>query len=98
MFLQEFIVSLSHKSNFEFILIVVFFIALIYSVNYWFGLKGTGKSVDEVSKEVSKDPSIATQVKEHLWRKSYDEAYTLNIFKGKVKFTSTWSEQEKFDK
>ena len=79
--IQEFLVSLYHKSNSELILLALFLVFLIYSVNYWLSLRGKVKIADEVSKEISKgDPAIALRVKEHLWKKIYEESYAANIF------------------
>jgi hypothetical protein len=98
-FVQELLIWLSNKSLSVLILPTIFFAFFIYTVNYWLNMREKDGIIDEVSKEVSKgDPAIASQVKEHLWRKSYEEAYTLNLFRGIVKFTSTWSEQDEFEK
>lgn len=57
------------------------------------------KLAEEIGREVSEgDPTKSDQIKKHLWKKSHDEAYTFNIFKGKVKITSNWSDQERFEK
>ena len=54
--------------------------------------------MDEISREASKgDPMIAEQVKNRLWNKSWEEAYTLNFLMGKIIFTSSWWQQDKLE-
>lgn len=98
-FIQEVLIWLSYKNLSVLILPMAFLVSLIYTVNYWMNLKEKEKLADEVSKEVAGgDPTKILRVKEHLWQRCKEEAYTLNLLKGKVKFTSTWSEQDQVEK
>ena len=98
-YLQGLIRQLSGQNISVLIKPLIFLTTTIYSVNFWWNLKANEKLADEVSREVSKgDPLKADELKNHLFNKHYEEEYTLNIFKGKIKFTSSWPEQEKLEK
>ena len=95
---QEFISWLSHQSLTVLILPSIFLASLIYSVNFWLNTKSNEQITDKASKETSDgDPIKENQIKEHLWQKYMNDAYTLNFYKGQVRFTTNWYEQKGFD-
>lgn len=98
-FLQEQMRQLSGQNISVLIKPLVFLTTTIYTVNYWFNLKANEKLANEVSREIhSSDPLQADELKKHLWNKHYEEKYTLNVFKRKIRFTSSWPEQEELEK
>ena len=97
--LQEFWIQISQKPLSVLIIPLLFLISTIYTINYWLSLRFKEKLSDEVSKQVANDDwQKADKVKNHLWNKSYEEAYTLNILMGKIIFTSSWIEQNEIEK
>lgn len=99
MLVQKLLAFLDYQNLSVLILPIIFFVSLIYATSYWFSLRDNEKMADEASKEVSDgDPTKAIQVKEHLWQKIWEDAYTLNFHRGEIKFTSTWIEQKNFEK
>lgn len=98
-FLQELLLQISQKDLSILIAPLIFLITTTYSINYWLNLKYKEKLADEVSRQIS-DGNLTKRdsVKNHLWNKSYEEAYTLNIYMGKIKITSSSSEQNKLEK
>ena len=82
-FANEVFIKLSQEGFTFLILPSIFLISTVYAFNYWSDLKSKEDVIDEASDEVSHgDPVIAQKVKEHLWNKYHDEAYTINILKG----------------
>lgn len=90
---------ISHKEVTFFIVPIVFLISTTYTIHYFISLRIKEKLADEVSKEVSnRDTEKADKIKSHLYNKSWEEAYTINVLKGKIKFTSSWEGQTELEK
>lgn len=99
MFLQELLEKISQENISVLIAPTIFLVSTLYAINYWLSLRFNEKLADEASKEVANgDPQKTELVRNHLWNKSYEEAYTLNILLGKIKFTSSWAEQDELEK
>jgi len=99
LFLQMLLVQLSQRDLFALILPLIFLVSTIYTINYVVNLRSIEKLTDKVSKQVSNyDLNKAAEVKKDLWDKSFEESYTLNILKGKIKFTSSWVKQNEIEK
>lgn len=98
-FLVEIWKYVSHESITILIAPSVFLASLIYIVYFWINLRFKNKLAEEVGKESSpNDPHKAREIREHLFNKTFEEAYTVNIFKGRIKLTSSWTEQQEIDK
>ena len=78
----------------------MFLVSTPYTIIYWLDLGRKAKLANKIAREVIVDgnPTEQGNIKEHLYNKSYEEFYTLNLFKGKVRFTSSWPEQSEFEK
>lgn len=99
MFLQEQLIKISQENISVLIAPIIFLTSTLYAINYWLSLRFNEKLVDESSREVANgDPQKTELVRNHLWNKSYEEAYTLNILMGKIKCTSSWAEQDELEK
>lgn len=96
---QTFISWLVHQKLINLLLPSLFLFSLIYTTIYWVNLKRTETTSKEIGNEVAnRVPDKAENVAEHLWKKSYEDFYTLNIQKGTLKLTTNWVEQEQFEK
>ena len=97
--LQELWIQISLKPLSALVTPLIFVFSTIYAISHHLSLKSAEKLADEVSQQVTKgDPDDARLVKKHLLNKTNEEAYTLNFFMGKVRFTSSWGEQDKIEK
>lgn len=93
-FLKDQLVQILQENISVLIAPTIFLTSAVYAIYYWLNLRFIEKLADEVSKQVANgDPQKADQIKNHLWNKSHEEAYTVNFLPNKIKFTSSWAEQ-----
>ena len=102
--------SLSHYGFFGWVYPILFLVSFTWIILYFKELRDKHKLSRKVAEEVADEESqsstnrlfspetVRDEVENHLWNKSWDEAYTLNILMGKIKFTSSWAEQDKIEK
>ena len=97
-YLQELWRVISDKSLSILIAPLIFLFTTIYTINYFLRLRQDEKLINDIGKEISKgDSQKLEQLKNHLFNQTYNEAYTLNIFKGIIKLTSSWANQKEID-
>ena len=98
-FVQEVWIQISQKSLSALITPLIFLVSSAYSINYFSTLRVKEKLINEVSSDASNgNPVLANKIKNHLWKKSYEEAYTINIILGRIIFTSSWRKQDEIEK
>lgn len=56
-----------------------------------------------MAKDIGKEqypnnPLKAQDLQDHLWRNCIEESYSINFYKGSIKFTTTWSQQKEYEK
>lgn len=99
MFLRELWMKISQENIFVLIVPTVFLSSTFYAINHWLSLRFKEKLADEASRQVvTGDPQKTELVKNHLWNKSYEEAYTFNFLHKQIKFTSSWADQAEIEK
>lgn len=98
-FLQKLYKWFVNQNNFELILSLIFLLSAIYTIIYWVNLKNKEKLAREISREIVKDGDLTKQgeIINHLYQRSYEDFYTFNLAKGKVKLTSSWIEQNQYE-
>jgi len=98
-FLQKLYRWFIYQNSFELVLFLVFLTSAVYVIVYWVNLKNKENLAKEISHQIVKDGNLTEQDKliNHLYQKSYEDFYTFNLIKGKVKLTSSWAEQSQYE-
>ena len=83
-FLQEIYVWLIHQNNFSLILFLAFITSTTYTIYYWISLKNNEKLAKKISRQIANsDSTKESNIKDHLWNKSYEEFYTIDFSRDK---------------
>jgi hypothetical protein len=95
---QELVKVLINRSLDVLILPAVFIFSTIYAIVYWVEFRQNEKIATDVSKEEAQgDEKKQGEIKGHLVKKIFDDAYTLNFMNGKIKLTNSWGKQKEYE-
>lgn len=96
--IQEYLLLLERKGFGFFLITTVSLFSTIYLILYLAEYKQNDKLIEEVAREITNNPDKKEALKQHLTRKTSEEAYSLTFLQGKIKLTSNRSDQKVIDK